>query len=86
MEVKTIAVIGAGTMGRGIAYASALGGFQTVLEDVSVSILDSAMALDTRHFRRRGEARKGRGCGARCCVGDASRLPTWLTKRSAMLS
>jgi 3-hydroxybutyryl-CoA dehydrogenase len=43
MEVKTIAVIGAGTMGRGIAYASALGGFQTVLEDVSVSILDSAM-------------------------------------------
>jgi 3-hydroxybutyryl-CoA dehydrogenase len=44
MEVKTIAVIGAGTMGRGIAYASALGGFQTVLEDVSISILDSAMA------------------------------------------
>jgi 3-hydroxybutyryl-CoA dehydrogenase len=43
MEVKTIAVIGAGTMGRGIAYASALGGFQTVLEDVSISILDSAM-------------------------------------------
>src|SRR5580704_6566108 len=43
MEVKTIAVIGAGTMGRGIAYASALGGFQTVLEDVSVSILDGAM-------------------------------------------
>jgi 3-hydroxybutyryl-CoA dehydrogenase len=38
MEVKTIAVIGAGTMGRGIAYASALGGFQTVLEDVSISI------------------------------------------------
>jgi 3-hydroxybutyryl-CoA dehydrogenase len=44
MEVKTIAVIGAGTMGRGIAYAAALGGFQTVLEDVSLSILDSAMA------------------------------------------
>ena len=44
MEVKTIAVIGAGTMGRGIAYAAALGGFQTVLEDVSISILDSAMA------------------------------------------
>ena len=44
MEVKTITVIGAGTMGRGIAYAAALGGFQTVLEDVSVSILDSAIA------------------------------------------
>jgi 3-hydroxybutyryl-CoA dehydrogenase len=44
MDVKTIAVIGAGTMGRGIAYASALAGFQTVLEDVSDSIL--AKALD----------------------------------------
>ena len=45
MDVKTIAVIGAGTMGRGIAYASALAGFQTVLEDVSDSIL--AKALDS---------------------------------------
>ena len=44
MDVKTIAVIGAGTMGRGIAYASALAGFQTVLEDVSDSVL--AKALD----------------------------------------
>jgi 3-hydroxyacyl-CoA dehydrogenase len=35
MEVKTIAVIGAGTMGRGIAYAAALGGYKTILEDVS---------------------------------------------------
>src|SRR5437762_12042339 len=34
MEVKTIGVIGAGTMGRGIAYAAALGGYRTVLEDV----------------------------------------------------
>jgi 3-hydroxybutyryl-CoA dehydrogenase len=39
MEVNTIAIIGAGTMGRGIAYASALGGFHTVLEDVSDTIL-----------------------------------------------
>src|SRR6516165_4388648 len=34
MEVRTIGVIGAGTMGRGIAYAAALGGYRTVLEDV----------------------------------------------------
>jgi 3-hydroxybutyryl-CoA dehydrogenase len=44
MEVNTIAVIGAGTMGRGIAYASALGGYQTVLADVSESILAKALA------------------------------------------
>lgn len=44
MDVKTIAVIGAGTMGRGIAYAAALGGFQTILEDVNDSILAKALA------------------------------------------
>lgn len=43
MEVKTIAVIGAGTMGRGIAYAAALGGYNTVLEDVSDTMLAKAM-------------------------------------------
>ena len=44
MEVKTIAVIGAGTMGRGIAYAAALGGFPTILEDVNDSVLAKAIA------------------------------------------
>ncbi len=34
MEVQTIAVIGAGIMGRGIAHAAALGGFRTILEDI----------------------------------------------------
>ncbi len=43
MEVKTIAVIGAGTMGRGIAYAAALGGYRTILEDVNDSILANAL-------------------------------------------
>ena len=43
MEVKTIAVIGAGTMGRGIAYAASLGGFQTILEDLDDSVLAKAM-------------------------------------------
>ena len=41
-EVRTIAVIGAGIMGRGIAYASALGGYRTVLEDVLPSALRRA--------------------------------------------
>ncbi|MDE3136872.1 MAG: 3-hydroxyacyl-CoA dehydrogenase [Acidobacteriota bacterium] len=43
MTVNTIAVIGAGTMGRGIAYVSALGGYETVLEDVRREMLDQAM-------------------------------------------
>ena len=44
MEVKRITVVGAGTMGRGIAYAAVLGEFRTVLVDVSQDVL--AKALD----------------------------------------
>jgi 3-hydroxybutyryl-CoA dehydrogenase len=44
MEVKTIGVIGAGTMGRGIAYATAYGGYRTILEDVSPEMLEQGVA------------------------------------------
>jgi 3-hydroxybutyryl-CoA dehydrogenase len=50
MEVKAIAVIGAGTMGRGIAYASALGGYRTILEDISHSKIQQAVAWIQRAF------------------------------------
>ncbi len=43
MEVKTIAVIGAGLMGRGIALVAAAAGYQTVLEDISGQMLDQAL-------------------------------------------
>ena len=33
-EIRTISVIGAGIMGRGIAHAAALGGYKTILEDI----------------------------------------------------
>ena len=48
MEIKTIGVIGAGTMGRGIAYAAAVGGYRTVLEDVSPEMLEEG----TEYIRR----------------------------------
>ena len=57
MEVKTIAVIGAGTMGRGIACAAALGGYKTVLEDISPRVLKEAMSWIQRSF----EEEVGRG-------------------------
>jgi 3-hydroxybutyryl-CoA dehydrogenase len=44
MEVNTIAVIGAGTMGRGIAYAGAVGGYGTILEDISPAVLEQGLA------------------------------------------
>src|ERR1017187_4391675 len=43
MDVKTIAVIGAGTMGRGIAYAAAFGGYRAILEDITQSMLDAGL-------------------------------------------
>jgi len=40
--IRTIAVIGTGTMGRGIAYLSALAGYDTVLHDSDAAALDAA--------------------------------------------
>jgi 3-hydroxybutyryl-CoA dehydrogenase len=41
-EVRTVAVIGAGIMGRGIAHAAALGGYRTILEDLLPNTLRKA--------------------------------------------
>ena len=41
-QVKTVAVIGAGIMGRGIAHAAAIGGYRTVLEDLVPAALRRA--------------------------------------------
>lgn len=41
-EVQTIAVIGAGRVGRGIAQAAARGGFRTILEDLLPNALRRA--------------------------------------------
>lgn len=43
MTINHITVVGAGVMGRGIAYVSALAGFQTTLVDVSQEQLNSAL-------------------------------------------
>jgi 3-hydroxybutyryl-CoA dehydrogenase len=41
-EVRTVAVIGAGAMGRAIAHAAALGGYRTILEDLLPNALRKA--------------------------------------------
>jgi len=50
--VKTIAVIGAGTMGRGIAYASCLAGYATKLYDVEEHFLNKAVESIAGSFRK----------------------------------
>ena len=41
-EIRTVAVIGAGLIGRGIAHAAALGGYRTILEDILPTTLRKA--------------------------------------------
>lgn len=42
MDVKSIAVIGAGTLGKGIALAAVLAGYRTILEDLMPEKLEAA--------------------------------------------
>ena len=44
MSVSRVGVVGAGTMGRGIAQIAALGGYETVLYDVSTELAEAGSA------------------------------------------
>lgn len=48
MTFRNITVVGAGVMGRGIAYVSALAGFQTTLVDISKKQLQDAVEQTKR--------------------------------------
>jgi len=50
--INTITIIGAGTMGRGIAYASGLAGYATKLYDGEMKILNAAIENITGSFRK----------------------------------
>ncbi len=52
MEIKKIAVVGAGTMGNGIAHISAQSGYDVVLVDQSQDYLSKAMARITKNLDR----------------------------------
>jgi 3-hydroxybutyryl-CoA dehydrogenase len=64
VRVETIAVVGSGLMGRGIAYASAASGYRTIIHDVS------AEALDRARKQIRADLDEGRARG-RLTAGDA---------------
>lgn len=57
-EIRTIAVIGAGAIGRGIAHAAALGGYRTILEDILPASLRSAAAEIREHLARAADLGK----------------------------
>lgn len=47
-----IAVIGAGVMGRGIAYAAAIANFDVVLQDITDTALEKAQALNRKDMEK----------------------------------
>jgi 3-hydroxybutyryl-CoA dehydrogenase len=58
MEINRVGVIGAGTMGNGIAHVFARGGFEVVLCDVDQKFLDRALDTIAKNLDR--EAAKGK--------------------------
>ena len=57
VEVKRIAVIGAGIMGGGIAHVSALGGYTTCLLDLDVAFLEKGLDTIRRNLQKGVERR-----------------------------
>jgi 3-hydroxybutyryl-CoA dehydrogenase len=58
MEILQITVIGAGTMGQGIAHVAAVAGYETVLHDVDQERLDASMAAIEKNVRKAVEKGK----------------------------
>ena len=58
MEVKCIAVIGAGAMGQGVAQVSAAAGYDVVLNDISETALDKALAAIKKNLAKMVEKGK----------------------------
>src|SRR5437868_365274 len=67
MAIEKIAVIGAGTMGHGIAQVAAQAGFEVALEDVSEELVARALARIEDNLKKgveRGKVSEADGRGA----------------------
>jgi 3-hydroxybutyryl-CoA dehydrogenase len=77
VELRRVAVIGAGTMGRGIAQVAALGGYATILHDVDEAALDRAQRSIARALQKGvdlGKVDEQAAAAARDRLGLASHL------------
>ncbi|MGA8622405.1 MAG: 3-hydroxyacyl-CoA dehydrogenase NAD-binding domain-containing protein [Candidatus Sulfotelmatobacter sp.] len=68
-QVKTVAVIGAGIMGPGIAHAAALGGYRTILEDLLPAALRRAEGEIRANLDKAVELGKVTGPDANAALG-----------------
>ncbi len=58
MDIQTIGIIGAGTMGNGVAHTAARSGFKVILHDIAESFLDRAVSTIAKNLER--EVAKGK--------------------------
>ena len=61
MAIEQVLVIGAGTMGHGIAHVAALAGYQARLFDVQPDVVKAGLAKVCSEFGEGCRARQGRG-------------------------
>jgi 3-hydroxybutyryl-CoA dehydrogenase len=66
-SIRTVAVLGAGTMGNGIAHVFARSGYNVILRDVEMSFLDRARDTIAKNLER--EVKKGK-----VAEGDKGRI------------
>src|SRR5579859_4004539 len=57
-QIRTVGVLGAGTMGNGIAHVFARAGYKVILRDVERKFLDRAMETINKNLER--ELKKGK--------------------------
>lgn len=79
--IRTITVLGGGTMGQGIAHVAALGGYTTHLYDLDTAALERARGTIWRNLEKgveRGKLSAGEADSAR------SRLRFWTSLESAV--
>ncbi|MGV1048678.1 MAG: 3-hydroxyacyl-CoA dehydrogenase NAD-binding domain-containing protein [Solirubrobacterales bacterium] len=77
MSVARVGVIGAGTMGAGIAQVAALGGFETLLHDAVPAALEAGLARVGEGLEKgvgRGRWSEEEGAAARGRLGAAAEL------------
>ncbi len=73
--IRQIAVVGSGTMGRGIAYLAALAGYDTVIHDVDNGALDAARASIESTLRKGVEKGKVTDQQARAAMERLQMIP-----------
>ncbi len=77
MEIKTIGVIGAGTMGSGIAQVSAEAGFAVVMRDIEEQFVQRGLAAVEKNLARaveKGKRSKDDADAVRSRIGGTTRL------------